>query len=474
MLPIQAFSIENFKSFGPKQTFPFSRVNFIFGPNSQGKSAALQALALLMNGYLKNKTDINVLKHLDNSPDVEIGYRNINNTTDQNFYTLESHSTYHIPPVLNLNELDGLDSIELRKRFTVKENDSRELVKFQLIEIISDEEVPILTMDSEFVELNPNSIYLRAAAETTISDFPESWTSTVRVDDIHIDLNELRVDRNIRRTESGSLSLKDILSNEGQLEVSVINDIIQSLFIVWVDEEKKRNPEQNPLDWIGPNRFVSDKSCTINGEKGFIEDSFLNNKAVNEMNEWLRKTEFINIGYDLIVNEPDNSEADASYRLKEFGVKKYGEEAFLKMSQVGSGITHAFQMILPFFNNIELLIIQQPEIHLHPSLQVQLSKALIALSEEKGVQLIIETHSEHFIKAAQLEIVKGLSQYMPTLFAEDLNVLYISKNEDGFSTVKRIKVDETGSFTEPWPDDFFDLSADLSLERLRQSYKSRN
>jgi len=103
---------------------------------------------------------------------------------------------------------------------------------------------------------------------------------------------------------------------------------------------------------------------------------------------------------------------------------------------------------------------------------------MIELTNEKEVeeyfQLIIETHSEHFIKAAQLELAKNLNRDKPNFKKEDLSVLYISKDKSGFSNVKQMEMDETGAFTEPWPDDFFELSADLSLERLRQSYKSRN
>ena len=41
-----------------------------------------------------------------------------------------------------------------------------------------------------------------------------------------------------------------------------------------------------------------------------------------------------------------------------------------------------------------------------------------------------------------------------------------------FSNVKQMKLDESGSFTAPWPDDFFESSSDLTYERLKLTSKN--
>jgi predicted ATPase len=73
-----------------------------------------------------------------------------------------------------------------------------------------------------------------------------------------------------------------------------------------------------------------------------------------------------------------------------------------------------------------------------------------------------------------LEIARSLNYNKPIITKDNVSVFYVSKDEDGFSKVKQIQLDKTGAFEEPWPDDFFELSADLSIERLRNSIKSRN
>ena len=472
MLPINAFSIENFKSFGPKQKLPLSRINFLFGPNSHGKSSSLTALGMLMNGFLKEKFDIRRIQHLDNSPEINIGDNNINSNAQADYYILECESSHQLSFVNIYKDGESVDyKYKIIKRFFV-EGETNGLIRFQALESIGEEERLIIDVKKGSVILNMQSPYLRQEIKIgNIDEVPDSWSDLVEIKNIDIDISRLRVSKKLPK--SGTLS-EILLSTEGKKEAAIIREVLSGLFVTW-ETEKKRSPEDSNLDWIGPNRLVTNKSYTIDGEKDFIEDSFLNKEAIVSMNQWLKNNDFLNLEYQFVFNETKKGKGNIkSIDIKEFGVKKNDDNKFLKLSDVGSGIGHIFQIILPFFNDTEFLIIQQPEIHLHPSLQVQLARALFSLAHEKKVQLILETHSEHFIKAAQLEIARSSNQKLSSISKDDLSVLYIAKDESGFSKVRQIQLDETGAFTEPWPDDFFELSADLSMERLRQSFKSRN
>ncbi|CSA52545.1 Uncharacterized conserved protein [Vibrio cholerae] len=95
-----------------------------------------------------------------------------------------------------------------------------------------------------------------------------------------------------------------------------------------------------------------------------------------------------------------------------------------------------------------LVIIENPEAHLHPRGQSYLGR-LIALAAEAGVQVVVETHSDHIINGIRL---------MPRLGkVQDKNLLFYQViNEDvGTTTVKKIIVNAQGQFSE-WPDGFFD------------------
>lgn len=143
----------------------------------------------------------------------------------------------------------------------------------------------------------------------------------------------------------------------------------------------------------------------------------------------------------------------------------------VKRSEVGLGIIQ----VLPILANMAahenaLLVIEQPELHLHPAQQSKLAQLVVKNYQEHGNRFMIETHSEHFIKTVQLEIARGKSQQqnVAALKKEDVQILYVDKDKKrGGSFVREIKLTDEGSFSEPWPDNFFEASADITLERLR-------
>ncbi|MBK9636389.1 MAG: AAA family ATPase [Bacteroidetes bacterium] len=65
---------------------------------------------------------------------------------------------------------------------------------------------------------------------------------------------------------------------------------------------------------------------------------------------------------------------------------------------VGFGLSYALPIIVAALSSSEnsLILVENPEAHLHPRGQSQLAK-LLALAAQSGVQIIIETHSEHII-----------------------------------------------------------------------------
>src|SRR6056297_2619509 len=100
MLPINAFSIENFKSFGPEQRLPLKRLNFLFGPNSHGKTSSLIGLGVLTNSLLERNFKLNKIKHIDNSIDLNISQNLINNNSGSTEFKISCE----IPQKTNFNE----------------------------------------------------------------------------------------------------------------------------------------------------------------------------------------------------------------------------------------------------------------------------------------------------------------------------------------------------------------------------------
>ena len=93
-----------------------------------------------------------------------------------------------------------------------------------------------------------------------------------------------------------------------------------------------------------------------------------------------------------------------------------------------------------------VLVVENPEAHLHPAAQSAMGQFL-ALVAAAGVQVIVETHSEHVIDGARIEMM-----YLNSTEKMLVNFL---KNEEDKVRIEALEVDEKGNLDE-WPDGFFD------------------
>ncbi len=92
------------------------------------------------------------------------------------------------------------------------------------------------------------------------------------------------------------------------------------------------------------------------------------------------------------------------------------------------------------------LMIENPEAHLHPAAQSRMGKFLECLADA-GVQLIVETHSEHIIDGARVQ-----AAWMKR--TAGIRIYFFSKEKDEIQ-VENIQVDENGELSK-WPKGFFD------------------
>ena len=98
------------------------------------------------------------------------------------------------------------------------------------------------------------------------------------------------------------------------------------------------------------------------------------------------------------------------------------------------------------------LIIEQPELHLHPKMQTKLTDFLVAISQS-GRQCIIETHSEHVINAFQRRVAITASPHDETL-AKNIQIYFTTKDEKG-TLFNAIGINKNSDISS-WPEGFID------------------
>lgn len=119
------------------------------------------------------------------------------------------------------------------------------------------------------------------------------------------------------------------------------------------------------------------------------------------------------------------------------------------ITDVGFGVSQILPVIVLCFYVPEgsTVILEQPEIHLHPSVQADLADVLIDAHKKRGVQIIVESHSEHLLRRLQRRIAEQ------DLSKDDVALYFCEANSKG-STLIPLELDLFGSITN-WPAEFF-------------------
>lgn len=134
---------------------------------------------------------------------------------------------------------------------------------------------------------------------------------------------------------------------------------------------------------------------------------------------------------------------------------------------VGVGISQVLPVVVAAQDiNASVVCIEQPELHIHPQVQVGLGDLFIDGALNKGLSFLIETHSEHLVMRLQRRMretsKEDLQPGQTPLLGTDVNIIYIDRDDVGKVTAVEVGLDSEGKFTDRWPRGFFP-------ERMRET-----
>lgn len=153
-------------------------------------------------------------------------------------------------------------------------------------------------------------------------------------------------------------------------------------------------------------------------------------------------------------------------------VKIHSGASEVKITDVGFGVSQVLPALVEAFycSANSVIWIEQPEIHLHPQVQAELADVFISAiksrenGKERNVQLIVESHSEHFLNRLQRRVAEG------EISPDDV-AIYFCKRSGKAAELEPLQVNLYGDI-ENWPPDFFgDEMADLTARTLAASQR---
>lgn len=164
---------------------------------------------------------------------------------------------------------------------------------------------------------------------------------------------------------------------------------------------------------------------------------------------------------------PERPEYEVQVQIK-------GSHVWADLPDVGCGVSQVLPVLVELFHAPpgSIILIEQPELHLHPSAQAALADVMIdaVRAKENGkprnIQLLIETHSEHFLRRLQRRVAEN------KVIDESMVRCYFADTATDPFQLRKLEMDPYGNILN-WPDGFFgDMAGDI-FQQTREAFRRK-
>jgi len=515
---LKEYQIANFKAFAGPVVVPIRPITLIFGANSSGKSSILQSILMLKQTIDEGESRETALLSKGNLVDLG-SYREFvhRHETERPFsikVTMQKPKDIDEPfpsekylsnirdynsCLEKLNKSVDFESFGMCITFSYEQNSGTAVSKIELF--LGDDPAPIVTYEHEPPDKSQEEYVHRIYKEAprsflkikTLDENHKFWRSYYKnvdrepskisiagdhLDKLGPETREI-VERIIRdQSQLGSFNedflllrnfLPDSLNGIDVQYIMFDNDHGEagnnvSLFTLSVSYLLRQFLDN--VIHLGPLRHYPERYFMFSGMRTqyvgktgmFVPDILINDKEIlSRVNEQFDR---LKLGYELKVS-PLSDQASQIQDLYAIRLCEKETRVHVGITDVGFGISQVLpDIVQSMISREKTLLIEQPELHLHPALQAELGDVFIdsALGEGKN-RFLIETHSEHLLlrvmrrmrETSNDELPEGVPQVTP----KDVCVLFVEP-DGSRSIVREMPLNENGELVKAWPGGFFE------------------
>jgi predicted ATPase len=291
----------------------------------------------------------------------------------------------------------------------------------------------VYKMDFDYNQFDSDIFQQKNISE---SFFAQNEVEPLFTDNFHY-LNAQRIEPTYLNLASVSNVINDNLGKQGQYTAHYIelkgNEIVAFDNLV--------HPNSSNYEQIGNEKVLMSIDKTLR----------------NQINLWLGE---ISPGVNVLTNKISSDFVSLEYSFKQ---NTLGDNTKFKPENVGFGISYALHVVTVLLSAKPdtLIIIENPESHIHPRGQAELGK-LIARVSQNDVQIIIETHSDHIlngIRVAVKENVIDKNKVIGFYFKKASNEM------EQYSKITNIEIDKNGELSD-YPEGLLDEWSNQLLKLL--------
>jgi predicted ATPase len=430
-MKIEQLTLENFKCFKSEKIFDFSRLTILTGANSSGKSSVIQAIlmALQSEGFPKllsvNGDYINLgdFENISNNHEIDkvikinIVINSFKFITSW-FYDLQSLS----PKEIKVKDLRS--KVNYIFQISDKQLNNKVRIDIQNIPNRVYDEKDIVPTQTFFV----NTLEQK---EVKVS-YKDNCLTIDNIDLTSIIPFQNNVQSFFKLSERGDLveHFKYIDNN-----FFVNNNTLLSLNYVSAFRQSPRRTyyEQNNANY----------KVGTEGEEYIDQIVEWDKRSNGKIKQLIETMKSLDLFEDLKINRLGGGRFEVL-------IKPIKSNGFSALSDVGSGVSAFMPIVvadlqLPYEST---LFLQEPETHLHPSIQAKFADYIIHQINTTNKNYVIETHSEYILNRIRLAIVKG------ELEQEKLSAYFLENNPND-AEVYKVEFTKTGGIRKA-PKSFFE------------------
>lgn len=212
-----------------------------------------------------------------------------------------------------------------------------------------------------------------------------------------------------------------------------------------------------------PERFaeqVNECTASVGNDGEYTTARITDNPyALNDINAWLLK---LGMNYEIRVHKTSGDDQIAFGDINSIQIIEKSSGIPLTLCDVGFGISQILPILVQsLMFDSKTILIEQPEIHLHPKMQAELGDFFISLAKSSSSQkqFIIETHSEHLLlrimRRMRATFNGTLEEGLLPVTPDDVSLIYVQPTDSG-SIIRVLELDAEGRLLDPWPGGFFE------------------
>lgn len=457
---LNKISLKNFKAFREAE-IELKPITILVGPNNSGKSSLIQSIILLQQTLMGSTNNvINTegqkfgsfadLVH-QKSDKKEIDFKlDFSDETSIEFTVAEEDTNLFIKNFSLKSEVFCYTLKDLNIRDYTAENEIRSAKKGSITfaenfkknkKLLQFDAAPIFYRESFFFKISSIGDFSKFINEyvarlNIISDMIESFTTR---NESNISL----VKKTFNEIMDGSLNIDEIM-DDGVIVSDCISDTIyfyNNCVKSSDDFYKKIKKEFSNIKYIGPIRDLGGRSYEIGK---YNDVGSMGEHAVQILaNDSKLKTSVEKCLSNMRVVDTLDISKSTNKKNFEFLLKTKITEKGVNFVDMGCGTSQILPIIVQSLlsDDESLIIVEQPELHLHPKVQADLADFFVNVSSENN-KFVLETHSDYFIERIRYNIMVG------DLNVENVAIYYIEQNEaEKCSTIETININSKGQYS---------------------------